>query len=392
MSSLFAMCSMCMGLAALGAPVAESYAQLLARAARLEAEGRLADAVAVLEGAQARFPQDYEVSMRLAWLAYLQGRHEDAHRGYEQALALSGQGSDAQLGRGYVHLALGEPTAARADFAAVLEGRPEHEGARAGLEAARAAWPRFFASAVGTGQLWSGHRAKRLAGVASVGLVARAAGWLHLEGRYRGGEFRVRDDQAADAPLYDFPQHEAWATAGYDAPALAALATYAYAYPRGHDDYRAHVAALSLRISRFGDLWIDGAVTVYDELVLPQAGIEWRLPLGLGFSVTPEARGQWPGGGDGGGWAGELTLAWFGARAGVWLGGIYGREVRPVSLRPQAIYNIPEEVREGVRAGVQVTLTRGWDVFSEYELRVLEADDGARTTLHLLSLGMALER
>ena len=68
--------------------------------------------------------------------------------------------------------------------------------------------------------------------------------------------------------------------------------------------------------------------------------------------------------------------------------------MRPVSLRPKALYNLPGQVRLGARGGLQLELTAGWFVFGEYELVELVAPEpgGYRAWLHLATLGLALRR
>lgn len=353
-------------------------------------EGRLDEAAARLEALASAYPQDFRVRLRLAAVEYQRGGFEAAHAAYEAALRLSGPGSDAQIGLGWTHLALGEPDSARADFSAALAARPGLEAARAGLRACLRAWPMLEVWAVLTGQGWPGHPAKDLAGATSVGLHWRPTPWLAIGAQYRGATFWVRETQPLETPLADFSQHEAWLTLGYETPRLSVLGRYGFVHPRGQGPFEAHVAALSIGLRSLGAAWLDGALTRYEDLVVGQVGLSWRLPLGAGFWATPEGRLQVS---DELGGAGGLELGWSRGPFAIWLAGLQGRQIRPVSVRPLALYNLPEQVRLDARGGAQIELSTSWRVFAEYELVELSGSElDYRAWLHLATLGIGLRR
>lgn len=383
--------SLCLGLPS---REIEGYADSLALAQTLSAQGRIDEAVVILNATALQYPQDYKVAVELGRLEYQRGDFQAARAHYQRAMSLSGPGGEAQLELAWTHLALGEPRAARRDFAEVLRSRPQLEPAQRGLRISRAAWPELVTWAAVTGHSWAGHPAKQYAGAASAGVIWRPWRAVHLGAQYRGASFLVRDPQALEDPLGAFAQHEAWATLGYDTPRLALLGTYGLVIPLGQPEYEAHILAVSVGHRGVGALWVDGALGLYDGLTWGQGAVDWRLPLGRGFALRPCARVQLSEH-QGGGGAGGLDVSWQRRGFALWLGGSYGRELRPISLRPAVVYNVPEYVRGGGRAGLRVKIASGWSLFAEYELQWLEPrlnEGDYDVQLHLLTVGFSDER
>ena len=87
----------------------------------------------------------------------------------------------------------------------------------------------------------------------------------------------------------------------------------------------------------------------------------------------------------------SLSLSLAGAVGSLWVGGIYGPELRPAYLVVPTIYNFPERSRGAVSAGGDLELGGGWKLRASWEHRWLgndEVSSSAQVTGHLMTLGV----
>jgi len=78
-----------------------SYEEAMSASLRLEAEGRVDDAAAVLEAISARYLQDFRLVLRFGWLRFQQEKYASAEEAYGKALELSPSSTEALLGRAW---------------------------------------------------------------------------------------------------------------------------------------------------------------------------------------------------------------------------------------------------------------------------------------------------
>ncbi len=118
-----------------GVASADPYTDAFADAQALETAGRFADASAALEAIRPSYPQDYALTLQLAWLAFQAERYEEAEGHYRFAIDLSDGAVDAELGLGWTLLRQGDSGGARQAFDGVLARSPGHSGALEGIAA-----------------------------------------------------------------------------------------------------------------------------------------------------------------------------------------------------------------------------------------------------------------
>ncbi len=342
---------------------ADPYDAAMARAAELEARGDRDGAAATLGAMLASYPQDYALPLAIGAILLRAHRFEGAARAYRMALAITPSGAEAQAGLAAA-LAAQEGTAASAP-------RPTFRGT-------------FLVA--GTGHAYPDHPYKAY-GVTATGALdlEHASGWT-LGATYHYVHFFPTDT----SPLGAFDQHEVHARTGYASPSWGIEAQYAFADDLSGFTGVSHHAGLSLRLSPFGDIMVNGALSFYSDELVFRLEPSWRIPVAGPFSVIPGFSVQRAGAETLG--AGRVTLLLAGEVGTLFLGGKYGTEVRPASLDQALIENVSERIGYGMWAGGSLNVGSGFGIRLSYALERLNRTDGVMpdaTFAHFLTLGLA---
>lgn len=400
----------------------------------LAAEGRFADAAALLEAAAALYPEDFPLRLELAFAWLRAERFVDAEREYREALALNEDAFDARLGladalagqgrwaevrdaterllaerdearlhtrHALAHFWLGDWSRARAHSARALQLMPDdldarlglawvaqRQGhvaeARAGFEAVRAATtaPRTRASAEeGLALLGPRHRAwGSLHGLAQqspgLPLVVGAVGALDVlvDDRWLvAGRYRGLTTPLlpADAAA---TQHEGWLRLGWVVPQGEVVA---------HGALLAAGTGLGPLATVVERDWLVGlsarvrALVDWQAAALSTATPErtlWQADLGARAQVT-----RWLAlslGARGQAFDDTWRLGGTGllqARGEAWalgVGGAYGSMLRPVELDVAAIYDVDEEQLGRGSVRAALRLAAHWWLQASYDLEV----------------------
>jgi opacity protein-like surface antigen len=145
---------------------------------------------------------------------------------------------------------------------------------------------------------------------------------------------------------------------------------------------------ISGRWSPFGDLELRATASFYDDLKVLRAEPSWRIPIALGLSIRPGVAVE-----DAAGVVlatGLATLSFDHRRFGLWVGGKYGDEVRPVLFAVPVVVDVVERIPYGAWAGVRVNASDDVRIHLSYAMDRLKQTDGTQTSAHTLSLGAAV--
>jgi tetratricopeptide (TPR) repeat protein len=403
-------------------PEADPYATAFERAAAQEKAGDLAAAARTLEAILPAYPQDYDLTLRLAWIYFQSGRNADAERLYRAALKSGGDPATPTLGLAFAlqrQRRCGEAVPA---FRRALSLRPNdptiQKGAADGL--------RLCKQTHATVGLHLGYQA--LVGTSlSSALIISPRLDLSIGRFYLGVVYRVRPDlntalvtttttiimprppmpgmppmpplvTTVTSTLDILAQHEAYLALGYHAPIAGFTARYgltAVQYGQSTTNDRrfapAHHVGLTLRYSPFGDGLLNLATSIYPgdkvpaqqgmrpsssdpDVVVFRAEPSWRFPIRWGLSARPGLAAQWSPLGPTISGFGEITLDRPGFA--VFAGGKGGPEHRPPHLDLPVVYNFRQidRVIGGAWAGGTLKLGRhhAWHINLTYAFDRLE--------------------
>jgi len=383
------------------AQTSSSYDAALTRAAELEKAGDTVAAAAALQPLEQQYAQDYTLQIRLAWLRYDMGDYADAETTYRRVMVLSPESRDARSGLAWTLLKRGNCEAAQIHFKALLASKPDDELALAGAAHCEEPSPvRGTPSVSLTGHAYQDNPLKSGAMGLTVAAPLRLMQHWLLNLTYRYTNFWTVQGQGYDDGI---EQHEAHLASGVSFDSWGLMGHYSFATEDTGTVGDAHIMGLSARFSPWGDINLEGSVSIYDDMTVGRAAVSWRLPLASWFSLTPgfhlqvanaedghvlldETTDVLPGG--------SLTATFHGARWAAWAGGKFGTEVRPAYLAgTPSVYNTYDQLTGGLWAGASVALVDGWSIFAAYEMNALSTSDSSGTLndnyMHLVTLGVS---
>ena len=110
-------------------------------------------------------------------------------------------------------------------------------------------------------------------------------------------------------------------------------------------------AGASARWTRYGDVFIHGSVSAYEDATIGRLAPQWKIHVAGPVSVLPGFALQFAPGGA----FPNASLTGIGewASVSIWAGGKAGEEVRPAYLDQNVVYDIPERVEFGAWAGAR---------------------------------------
>ena len=367
-----------------GLSYAESYEESWANALNLEQRGQLEEAISELTPLADEYPQDYALSLQLAWLNFSAGDYQTAEAHYRRSMELSGGGAESRLG-----LAWSLYYQAERDAAETALGSLDSEGAmalRAQLEATydseRLAWT-IWAS--GGAQEYGDNSLVSTGRGMTVGFTGPVFDNLLLSTVYRYTSFAW--DSSTDS--VDWDKHELYLSLGYLFEAGSVSASYGRLLSGLSAEGDAHVLGLSTRFNLLGELRLDTAVGLFEDENVFQLTPSWSIPLSDAFSVRPNATIQVIDGevlSSGG-----LTLVLSGDSGQVSFGGWAGEQERRIDLDVPAVYDVGGRMRYGGSFKASLDFD-GWSLFGGYEAASLELEDGSSDSelAHWFGFGIAV--
>lgn len=384
----------------------DPYTTAMLHATELERAYRPKDAARVLAAIKEKYPQDYDLQLRLARLSFQTARYDVATRHYRHALSLSPRSRDARLGLAWTLLRSGQHGPARRAFLAVLARWPETATARKGLALTRpeqrAPVVTLAPSSTVTTHFYQGHPAKAVAVGSSASLAARILGRWRLGVSYELTHFWIKDKLQS---LYGdgFDEHGLFLAGGLALARWGVSGHYAYVHDGSDTFDYTHLLGLSVRYSAaFGDLGLELSASLYPDMTVHRIAPSWRVPLldWLSLSATvgvqhAAADQLHPQLGDRSDtlFNTSLTITAAGRPGRLWAGGKVGDEVRPVYLGLSTVDNSLDRVCHGVWAGGELAVGAGWSILAAYSLAWLETPVNPLLTyeskLHLVTIGAA---
>ncbi len=358
--------------------------EVFVAAMALDEQGRATEALALLGGLAARYPQDPGFVIQCAWLAYEDRDFEAAAAWYERVLALSPGHYEARLGLAWCRWQLGETAVARAEFETLAAERPGDDRALHGLRASAFERRGVSASASGFATLYPGNPGRQHGEGLTVG-VSGWAGSLLAGATYRGTRFVVSEGQpepggpgSLGGQASSYAQHEAWAWTGLARTRWGVSLHGAYLADFGPDATSAVIAGVVGRLQPLrwtqGILLGEASVSVYDDLDVYRLGASWEQPLGAsGLYALPLTGLQFV--------DGEvlfsqgLELGHGNERRTLRVGARLGRELRPAYLGLSLASNLPETVTGGAWVGLDLPLGERWTASLSASASRLEAEE-----------------
>lgn len=360
----------------------DPYDDAFAQAAELARTGREAEGAALLERGLAYYSQDFALPLQIAWMHFSAGRYERAEHFYRIALERSPTAAEARLG-----LASSLERLGRCE-----EALPLYEGLSGELPAAREGATRctpppswkVTPSLSLTGVTFPGHTYKSLAGSVTPGITFDHRSGFHFGATYRYGRFAP----AEGAPISAWDQHEAYGTIGYQGKLAGILAHYGFVYDGSGALGASHHVGLTGRLSPYGDIEVRGSASFYDDMKVFRVEPSWRIPIAFGLSIRPGVAIQSAGGDVK--VTGMGTLSLDRARFGLFAGGKYGDEVRPVYFTVPVVYNILDTIAWGAWGGGSVNVSDGVRIHLSYATDRMKQPDGTAVSAHALTMGVAV--
>ena len=317
------------------------------RSVALERSGKLAAAAEVLRRGWGPTPDNYDVAVRLAWLAYRMGHYEEAAAAYDRAQTLEGANTQAARGLAYCRAAL----------------------------RAKSAIPNAAA------QLWGGYLNRKIGDSTTDGFVVFAGMPIQLSSKWRARlAYRLVDTTTG---TIGSRWHETYAGTSWDGRWLGfeALGTGAF----GTGQNRVFGIAARERFGETAGLLIENAglwvADVTNLQLAPTAYAWWRRRIAL----LAGARMTWQDAAFGA--SATLGLAVTGKLGTVHAAGYYGRERRAWRLDTPAVLGFPLEAHYGGTVTATVAATRKLHVGVQVEADRLE-QDGARGNHLTISAGI----
>lgn len=339
----------------------DPYEDAFARSAAFSAAGQSEEAARALELILQLYPQDYALPLQIAWIHLQAGRLAEAERFYRVALERSPTGAEAREG-----------------LARVLEAEAPKP------QSQKPSW-QVSMTLSGEGSYFPDHAVKQYAaGGMFAATFAHESGFF-FGGAYRYGHFSPTATSGADA----WDQHEGYATIGWGNAMGGIAAHYGIVYDWSGVLGLSHHIGFTARVSPFGDIELRGSASLYDDMKVYRLEPSWRIPLVGGLSLRPGAAFQYAGGDFHA--TGMATLSFDHSAFGLWAGGKYGDEVRPVYFGVPVIYDVQEKIAYGAWAGASVNVSDIARIHMTYAMDRMKQDDtspAVTSTAHSMSVGV----
>jgi hypothetical protein len=343
-------------------------------------------AIGVIESALRKYPHDYALTLKLAWVAFQQKDYVAAERAYRTASDLSDHAIEPRVGLGWALIQQERCDDGARVLRKVLAEDARALGAQAGLDAC-AERERIHGTVWGGvgGSLYVRHPWMHLAADGFLGLDLLPTQSFEL-----GALYRFLALEATDARVPGFTQHEVYGRAGYvgknfDIFLYGSLIWSGDAVVGGSR----HVAASARQRyegALAGDVFLEISASYFHDLWVMRIAPAWTVmfdPLTLTASVGVERFAHEVLGG-----ASLLASVALGGTS-LWVSGKVGPEYRAAYLSQFGVFNAEDRSDWGISGGLRWRANEHWALFASYTLLRLRTSDGLLSDLHNVSVGTA---
>jgi hypothetical protein len=343
------------------------------------------DAERLIRTTLRKYPNDYALTLKLAWVELQWEHYSDAEHAYRTASFLSDGSLDARVGLGWTLIQQERCRAGIEIMQSVLAEEPDENATRGIWTCAER--ERLHGTIWGalSGSLYQNHP----------WLDAAEAGFLAFSLRPTrtfeiGSGYRVSRLIASDVRIPGFTQHEVYVNTGIIGKHVDLLGQGALIW--GGDAVvggSRHVGTtLRLKFSNevLREVVVDATGSFYRDLwvisLAPSTTITWgHLSLTAGVSAQQFEHDTLV--------SASLTPALTFGDFSFWIGGKYGPEYRAAYLSQLAVFNAADRSLWAALAGARIRTSAQWSLFVSYALLGLESPDGLKSALHSLSVGTA---
>ncbi len=384
-SALYALCFLAVHSWCAVAFADPDYYQALGHADAAVERGNFEDAARALHTALRKYPGDYALTLKLAWVQFRWGHYTDAERSYRAAIEHSDGALDARVGLGWALIQQDRCTAGIEVMRGVLaEDSDETADLGIGTCAERERVHGTVWGALG-GSRYQAHPWLDWAESGFLAFSLRPTRKFEV-----GAGYRVSRLAASDSRIPGFTQHEVYVSAGVIGKHLDLVGQGALIW--GGDAVvggSRHVGAtLRVRFSSaaLSEVLVDATGSFYHDLwvagLAPSATLAFG-PLTLTAAVSAQQFEHETL------VSGSLTPTLTLGDCSFWIGGKYGPEYRAAYLSQLAVFNAADRSLWAALAVVRVRTSPQGNVFVSYALLGLESPDGLESYLHSLTVGAA---
>jgi tetratricopeptide (TPR) repeat protein len=347
--------------------------------------GKFEAAVRTIRSALHKYPNDYALTLKLAWVQFQSERYADAEQSYRVASDLSDGSLDARVGLGWALIQQERCVEGIKVLKRVLEEEPDENADRGLLACAERA--RLHGTIWGAlaGSLYQEHPWLHLAGSGFLGLSLRPSQSIAVGGAYRFSELIPTDTR-----IPSFTQHEIYVEGGYIGKHVDLLGQAALVWGGDAVVGGSRHAGTSLRLKHLNnyvsEILVEATGSFYGDLWVISLAPSSTLMLGplsftAGISAQQFVHETLL--------AASLTTALTVGDVSLWVGGKYGPEYRAAYLSQFAVFNAQERSIWSASAGARVRTSAHWSLFANYSLLRLQSPDRLHSTVHNLSVGTA---
>jgi hypothetical protein len=341
-------------------------------------------AIDAIETALRKYPHDYALTLKLAWVEFQCEDFEAAERVYRIASDLSDQAIEPRVGMGWALIQQERCEEGTRVLRAVLAEAADAAGAQRGIDAC-AERERIHGSIWGGvgGSLYQGHPWMHESGAGSLGFDLLPGGNLEF-----GAVYRFLALKATDPRVPGFTQHEIYAQAGYVSPTLDILGHGALIWSGDAVVGGSRHLGASLRRKYAGafpgDVFIEVSGSYYQDLWVARIAPAWTValsPVALTASVAVERFAHEILGGA------SLTASLALGSLSCWVNAKVGPEYRAAYLSQFGVLNAEDRGLWGASAGARWRVDEHWALFVSYTLLRLRTSDGLLSELHNVNIG-----
>jgi tetratricopeptide (TPR) repeat protein len=361
------------------------YYEALEHADAAVSTGKFEEAARAIRTALRKYPGDYALTLKLAWVQLEWQHYPEAEHSYLSAIILSDGSLDARVGLGWSLIQQERCSDGIAVMRSVLAEEPDENAERGIWTCTERERPHGTIWGALSGSIYEGHPWLDWAESGFLAFSLRPTRKFEF-----GAGYRVSRLVASDPRIPGLTQHEVYVSAGligkhFDVLGQGALVWGGDAVVGGsrHAGTTLRLKYLSPALS---EIALDATGSFYQDLWVLGLAPSMTLTLGRltltgGVAVQQFEHETLV--------SGSLTPALTFGSVSVWIGGKYGAEYRAAYLSQFAVFNAADRSVWAALAGARIRTSAEWSVFVSYALLGLESMDGIQSVLHSLSIGAA---
>jgi tetratricopeptide (TPR) repeat protein len=330
-----------------------------------------------------KYPNDYALTLKLAWIEFQWEHYLEAERVYRRASELSDGSLEARVGLGWSLIQQERCKDGVEVMRSVLTEEPD-ENAERGISTC-AERERLHGAVWGTasGSLYRGHPWLHAAGAGFFALRLQPTRKLEI-----GGAYRYARLVASDIRVPALTQHEVYLAAGLIGKHMDLLGQGALVWGGdavvGGSRHVGSTLRLKYLTTMLSELAVDLTGSFYRDLwvigMAPSATLTLG-PLSLTAAISVEQFQHDTL------LSASLTPALALGAVSFWISGKYGPEYRAAYLSQFAVFNAADRTLWALLPGARIRASTHWSLFASYALLRLESGDGLPSTLHSVSVG-----